>query len=154
MIGTETITTFSQETFQGVINEVKPLLSDHWEEVAYYKDIKLAPDYDLYEEIERKGMLRVFVMRVEGELVGYAAYFIKEHIHYKNTVMAAQDVVFIAKEHRGGSGYKFIKWCDEQLKADGVHIVTQHVKAAHNFGKMLERMDYELMDLIYVRRLI
>jgi hypothetical protein len=50
-------------------------------------------------------------------------------------------------------GGRFIKWCDEQLRAEGVAVVYHHIKAAHNFGPMLERFGYELVDLIYSRRL-
>ena len=65
---------------------------------------------------------------------------------------AVQDIVFIDPECRGG-GFKFIRWCDEQLRELGVNVVTHHIKAAHNFGPALERMGYTLQDLIYSRRL-
>jgi hypothetical protein len=40
-----------------------------------------------------------------------------------------------------------------RLALEGIQVVYHHVKAAHNFGKMLERMDYKLVDLIYAKRL-
>jgi N-acetylglutamate synthase-like GNAT family acetyltransferase len=52
-----------------------------------------------------------------------------------------------------GAGPDLIRYCDEQLRADGCQAVYHHVKAAHNFGPLLKRMGYELVDLIYAKRL-
>lgn len=150
---------FQREHFNPALAlELEPLLVAHYQEVAHYKDIPLAPDFERYFAIEAVDRFRVYTARTRheaedegGKLVGYAAYFVDKHLHYMGHVFAVQDVIFIAPEARG-DGKSFIAWCDDQLKADGVNVVTQHVKAAHNFGPMLERMGYELMDLIYTRK--
>jgi hypothetical protein len=49
--------------------------------------------------------------------------------------------------------YQFIKWVDEQLKAEGVQVVYAHVKSAFNFGSMLRRLGYQDHDVTYARRL-
>ncbi len=150
---TEKKLTFNSESYDESIAGIKLLIEAHWEEVTHYPDIPLAPDYERYKELAESGHLRIFTLRKDQELCGYAVFFITPHIHYKETLIAAQDILFLDKKVRGGSGFKFINWCDQQLKKEGINIVTQHIKAKHNFGKMLERMDYELMDLIYTRRL-
>lgn len=130
-----------------------PLLEKHYHEIAHYKDIELDPDFEQYEKLEQIGALRMFIARDEQEfIVGYAVYFIRHNIHYKSSLQALQDVLFIDPDKRG-FGAKFILWCDQQLKAEGVQIVYHHVKSAHNFGAMLERIGYRLVDLIYTRRL-
>ena len=76
------------------------------------------------------------------------------NIHYQDSLQALQDVIYVDRELRGnGIGKEFIKWCEEQLRADGVQAIYQHVKNKHNFGPMLETMGYELVDLIYAKRL-
>lgn len=150
--------------------EIKPLISAHWEEIAHFKDIPLDPDFALYQKIQDAGNIRVFTVRdhedhapdpscpMDGnvcevkKLVGYALYFTKVNLHYKSSNQAVQDILFIHPDHRG-AGRKFIAWCDEQLRAEGIQAVYQHMKAKHNFGPMLERIGYELQDLVYVRRL-
>ena len=98
-------------------------------------------------------MLRVFTARTpENELVGYAVYFVRPHLHYKSSLNAFQDILYIRKDVRGLGG-SFIFWCDDQLRKEGVQVVAQHIKAAHNFGPLLEKVGYTLMDLIYVKRL-
>lgn len=135
------------------MNEAMPLLYMHWKEIAHYQDIKLEPAFDKYEQLDAEGALRVYTARDDGGLlIGYSVYFLRYNLHYRSSLNALQDVLFIHPNHRGMGG-KFIKWCDEQLKEEKVQAVYHHVKAQHNFGPLLERMGYELVDLIYARRL-
>lgn len=144
---------FNVEVFQNTREEIQPLIEKHWREVAHYQDIPLSVDWEGYKRVEDAGALRFYTVRTdEDELIGYCVYFVKHNLHYQESLQASQDIIFIAKEHRG-QGAKFIQWCDEQLKADGVQAVYQHVKSAHNFGPMLERIGYQLVDLIYAKRL-
>lgn len=143
---------YKRETVAGVLDEIKPLLQKHWEEIAHYKDIPFAPDYDQYLKADLMGMVRVYIAREEGVLIGYSVYFVRPNLHYSTSLQAYQDLIYVDKSRRG-FGLLFMLWCDKQLKADGVQVVATHIKAAHNFGPALERIGYELMDLIYVKRL-
>lgn len=146
--------TFKRETANSeLFHELMPLLEKHYHEIAHYKDIPLDPDFEQYEKLEQIDALRAFIARDDlGVMVGYAVYFIRHNIHYRSSKQALQDILFIDPERRG-FGAKFILWCDKQLRAEGVQITYHHVKAAHNFGAMLERLGYRLVDLIYTRRL-
>lgn len=136
-----------------LFEELAPLFQKHYEEIAHYKDIVLDPDWEQYDLLERAGALRVYIARdSSGHVVGYAVYFIRNNPHYKNSRQALQDILFIDPDKRG-FGAKFILWCDKQLKEEGVQVTYHHVKAKHNFGPMLERLGYHLVDLIYARRL-
>lgn len=144
---------FSKSSIKACLEESKPLLQKHWDEISHYKDIPLDPDYDQYLKLEELGITRMFSARTkEGMLVGYALFLIRPHIHYKTCIMAYQDIIFIDPSRRG-IGMFFIQFCDEELKKEGINVVSQHVKNKFNFGPMLEKIGYELMDLIYVRRL-
>lgn len=145
--------TFQREKLQDIFDEMLPLFERHWEEITFYKDIKLDVNTEAYYEMEDSGRLRIYTAREkDGKLIGYGAYMMRQNIHYKSSYQALQDVLFIDKEKRGFGG-KFILWCDNQLKKEGVQVVYQHIKASHNWGKMAERLGYELQDLIYSKRL-
>jgi hypothetical protein len=136
-----------------LIEEAYPLLRKHYHEIAHYKDIALDPDFEKYILLENEEILRVFTARDENDvLVGYIVFIVAKNLHYKNTVQANQDVMFIDHEKRG-VGRKFIEFCDEELKKEGVISVSQHIKAAHNYGTLLIKIGYELVDLVYSRRL-
>lgn len=144
---------FQREPIARLWAEMTPLLEAHYREVAHYQDIPLEPDYAAYQTLEDIGIFRIYTTRLEnGNLVGYAAYLIAPHLHYRSVLNATMDVVYIAPEYRG-MGRQFIEWCDQQLKVDGVETVTQHVKVAHDFSPMLERMGYEWVEKILIRRL-
>jgi len=164
-------------------HEAMPLLVAHKQEIAHYADIRLEPDVQLYAANEQAGILRCYTARTDteirhgfsfparyqplnegapvvrdkvtraGALVGYALFFVRSNPHYKSSVQAVQDVIYVDPSMRGGTGYRFIAWCDAQLAAEGVQAVYHHVKAAHDFGRLLERQGYELVDLIYAKRL-
>lgn len=141
------------ENLDTSLEEAKPLLQKHWDEIAHYKDIPLNPDYDHYYKMEKAGMLKIYTARdQEARMIGYAVYILSPALHYKQSMVARQDIIYIDPQHRG-VGLFLLKWCDEQLKSLGVQIVCHHVKAVHNFGPSLQRMGYELQDLIYTKRL-
>lgn len=136
-----------------LFNEAWPLLKSHYKEIAHYPDIELDPEFETYLNLDKAGVLRTFTARDEmGLLTGYALFFVRANIHYKSSIQAVQDVLYVDKTRRG-FGAKFIFWCDEQLALEGVQAVYHHVKQAHNFGPILLRMGYSLVDLIYSKRL-
>lgn len=155
------------ETF---IGEISPLLRDHWREIAHYPDIPLEPDYGVYRALAEAGMLRIYTVREPAamldvttgqeadygvaRLTGYAVFILRRAPHYKSSLEATQDILYLAPALRGRTiGAQFIRWCDGRLRGDGVQVVIHHVKRAHNFGPMLERMGYEATDLLYRKRL-
>lgn len=138
---------------QALIDEMTPLWKKHYDEIALYKDIPLAPNLTMYARAAEMGYLTIFTARQADKLVGYEVLFVSPHPHYQSAIMATQDILFLDKSMRGGlNGYKFIKWCDIQLRAMGVHLVMQHVKKNHDFSPLLMRMGYIEHDKIYSRR--
>ena len=133
---------------------VEALLERHWREIAHYQDIELNVDWSVYEQAEALGKLRIFTARVDDELVGYAVFFVNHNPHYKDSLQAVQDILFLAPEHRKGRiGFGLLAFADMQLAGEGVQATYHHSKAAHNIGPLLERMGYELVDVIYAKRL-
>lgn len=161
--------TFARERFTDVLfSEMMPLLERHWTEVAHYPDIPLAVDMSVYERAESNDALRIFTVREpltpsdafmmghlfpDGLLVGYAVYFVRANPHYASSVQAVQDVIYVSPSCRGRTGGMLIAYADQELAAEGVQAVYHHVKTAHNWGKLLERMGYEAVDVIYAKRL-
>lgn len=146
---------FSEEIFdEEFVEEINPLVENHYQEIAHFKEIELNPDYSKYIHLYNEGRLKLFTVRdqEDGELVGYAIFSVNYNLHYKQSLQALQDVIYIKPERRG-FGKKFIDFCDSQLKDMGVEAVYHHVKVEHNFGPLLEKLGYELIDLVYGKRL-
>lgn len=147
--------TFSRELLTDkLIAEFMPLLQEHYLEIAHYQDIELDPDWNAYMAMQANGAVRIFTARSAetGELIGYNCYFVRYNPHYRKSLQASNDVIFISKKHRG-FGSAFIDWCDEQLRAEGVQVAYHHVKFAHDWSALLERKGYVKQDKIMSRRL-
>jgi GNAT superfamily N-acetyltransferase len=156
---------YQREFAHELWGEIMPLLVRHKDEIAHFKDIELNPDVEAYNRCEEQGVLRCFTARsmcasyesgelMPGVLVGYAVYFVRPNPHFKDSLQASQDVLFILPEYRRGRiGLRLIEFADQVMKAEGVQAVYQHVKVKHDFSPLLERLGYELVDRLYARRL-
>lgn len=143
-----------RERVAEVWDEMQPLLVAHWDEIAHYHDIPLNIDREGYEAVERAGALRIFTVRADGQLVGYAVFVVRRNMHYLDSLQAVQDVLFLHPAwRRANVGRELIEFADEMLRRDGVQVVYQHVKLAYDFGPLLERMGYERIETIWGRRL-
>jgi DNA-binding Lrp family transcriptional regulator len=145
---------FNLETLAQAKPDGEPLLRRHWAEIAHYQDIPYAPRWEVYETLERAGILRIYTARLDGDLIGYAVYALGYNMHYGSSLEATEDVLFLVPEQRKGRvGLKLIKFTDALLKVEGVQLVKRHVKFAHDHGRILQRMGYEAIDAIYGKRL-
>lgn len=146
--------TFRRESIEDVRGEIEPLLKAHYDEIAHYPDIALDVDWATYRELEKNGALLIFTLRDGGLLRGYAVFVVKFNLHYRTSRQAVQDVLYLDPDLRKQMlGARFIQWCDEQLTAEGVQVVYQHVKHAHDFGRTLQRLGYESIETVWGKRL-
>lgn len=150
------VTVYQRESIRDVYVEAIPLLQAHYREIAFYPDIPLDPDWPVYFGAEDQGYLRIYTARLHDQLIGYAAFFVRLNIHYCGSKQAAQDVIYVSSEYRKGRvGLGLIRFCERELKAEGVQVVMQHSKhdPKHVYGSLLMRLGYSHMDDIYVKRL-
>lgn len=167
---------FGQEVLTDLfLGEAWSLIRAHKLEVAHYADIELEPDVDAYLEKQRLGGLRLFTARSTtnvrfgrigiheyippekmvsaGDLIGYAIFVVAPNAHYKSSLQATQDVLYIEKAYRKGTGRQFISYCEDRLREEGVQAVYQHLKAKHDHPETMAALGYELVDYVYAKRL-
>ena len=142
---------FTREEYsENLITEMLPLFIEHHEEIRGLKNVPIDPNFRMYEDCAKAGILRIYTVRVGPNLCGYQVFMVMNHPHSKHSLQANQDILFLTRRARlGFAGYRFIKWCGEQLKAEGVKVIHQHISARNDFGRLLERMGYHLEDLVY-----
>lgn len=141
--------TYQVDNFANSLDGVKALAGMHWEEVGLYKDkIMLDPDWDKFLVLDKAGIVRLPTVRKDGIMIGYAIFMLYPLIHYKSHTAAVNDAVFLLPKHRGVVGYKFIKYCHEQMLKEAPR-VTWHLKVAHDWGNVLKHLGYELEEYLY-----
>lgn len=144
--------TFQREKAQDIFEEIIPLTLKHWREIAPDNSIPPDPDFERYALLEDSDGLRCFTVRDDNEeLVGYAVFFLYKHQHSRNVLQAVSDLIFIDPAKRGG-GHTFLKWCDEKLKEDGAKLIYYGVSTKLDFGLMLERRGYNMVNVIYSKK--
>jgi hypothetical protein len=102
----------------------------HWREAGLMKDaMPLDIDVERYKLLDKTGAFKVFAMMFGGEPVGYAAYFVSPHLHYKSTVWAVSDTFYIAPEHRtlftAIGLFRFVEQCLREDGAEMMHTTTE-----------------------------
>lgn len=133
-----------------VVPEASELLELHYQELTLNKDkIKLKPIWPRYMALEEAGMFAVFTARDDKKLVGYSAFFLNQHMHYEDTMVASNDVLFLHPDYRlGMTGIKLLKYSEKELQARGVNKVTWHAKLDTNLIPLLIRLGYKNEELV------
>ncbi len=151
----ESAVRYQRERLADLWAELAPLIEAHYREISVYPDIPLDPDKERYRQAEDAGMIHCYTARTAaGALIGYAWFVVNTNLHYRSSLQAMQDVIFIHPEHRRGRvGMGLIAHCDDSLRAAGVQVVYHHTKVHHDFGRLLERLGYSLNERVYARRL-
>ena len=144
---------YQVEKIKDILPELKGLIQDHWEEVAWYKDkIPLSPDYDRYLQMEELGMIHTVTVRYEDELIGYDINFVSPHLHYSSTKYAANDIIFLHPLHRGaGVALGMLNFAEEKLKEEGVSVITIHMKVDNPFKSLMDLAGFKHQEYIYSR---
>jgi hypothetical protein len=139
----------SRENLATFQTEAQVLLEQHYQELTLHKEyIKLSVDWDKYYKLESAGGFVLITARDKGKLIGYSAFFISNHIHYKNTKIAMNDVLFLHKDYRKGSaGIKLIKESEKIMKELNVSKIIWHVKLSNDFTPILKRMGYVVEEV-------
>ncbi len=120
------------------------LLEQHYEELTRNKEvIKLNVDWDAYRAMEKSGRLVAIGVWDSGELLGYSVFFLSRHMHYKDSLMALNDVLFLRQDKRKGSlGIKLIKKSENILEGCGVTKILWHCKYGTVAGELLKKLGY------------
>lgn len=146
--------TFHVESFAGSYEEAVPLIAQNWAELSDNPDIALDLNIDIYIQMEQAGLLRVYVARDEGRIVGYSLNFLSAGLHFKHIKQSTQDVVYTDPLRRNEMwGVNFITFITMQLESEEVDIIYQNAKVKHPaLGRVLTALGYEPVEIIYQKR--
>lgn len=136
------------EKFSDVIEEAKPLLFRHWEEIALDHDrVPLDPDWERYAELNDKGALSIVTMRRNGALVGYSVMIVARGFHYQSTLEARMDIFWIAPEVRGRmGGVRLFKAVEAELRRRGVKRIYCGSKLHKDSSRLFQAMGYRPIE--------
>lgn len=131
-----------------IVDEIKPLLHKQFQETEQHiTGLELNPDYDRYVQLCNLGFLKCITCRINGELIGYAIFFIQPHIHHKTCLTALEDLYYIAPDHRAGRvAYKLFVESEKLLKANNVKRIIMSCKTYLDQTRLFEHLGFTLYE--------
>ena len=100
------------------------------------------------------GVLKIYTVRSDLELVGYAVFVVEIMLHHKTVTRAVCDTIFISKGSRKGyNGVDLIKFCESQLKRIGVSVINIGTNSKRDLSKLFDRLGYSPCETVFSRRI-
>lgn len=143
--------TAQPERFAPFLEEVKPLLPLHWEELALDKgSVPLSPQFDEYLARDAKGMVLTVTLRDAGELVGYFVGFVAPGLHYSTCLTLHLDIFWCRPDKRDGTaGLKLFKAVEKEAKRRGVQRMFVGSKLHKDASRLFEALKYRPVETVY-----
>jgi GNAT superfamily N-acetyltransferase len=139
------------ESLRSNLEELKPLLPLHWEELALNKDkVPLDPQYDLYLAREDAGQLLMVVLREAGKMVGYFVGFIAPGLHYQTCLTLTMDIFYVHPSVRARfGGVRLFKAVQAEAKRRGVQRMFVGSKCHADASRLFEALGYKEVERYY-----
>ena len=143
------------EDFTGTLEELKPLLPLHYEELALNKDsVPLDPQYDIYLARDERGEVCFVTLREGGALIGYFIGFIAPGLHYKTCLTCTMDIFYVREDHRGKrGGIKLFRAVETELRRRGVQRWFVGSKCHKDASRLFELMNFDRVEVYYSKML-
>lgn len=140
-----------EEQFGTLLTEIKPLFKQHWEELANNKDIRaLDPDYDAYIQLNNMGIIRIFTVRDDDRLIGYAFFLVAKNLHYKTWKYAVSDIYYLLPEFRKTEvSTRMFTEMETWLRFMGVKSVTIQDKINHSHTNFFVKLGFKPIEQLY-----
>ena len=140
-----------EERLDQYLKEALPLMISNNQEVNLFgRD--LDPDFEAYYALEQNNALKSYILRDQGELVGYCLILLYDHLHHRGMKCAQLDMIYVKPSHRL-SGIKLLRYTEEALTKEGVDVFLQGAPGISRLGGILEKMKYNELETIYIKDL-
>lgn len=146
---------FAVESFDQVRDEIEPLLNDQHGAMRRYEDIPLDPNYAIYKAGSDAGLMLILTARQNGDLVGYALYWIAKNPNHKTVTWANSGPIWLKPSARlPRVGNRLLDFAEQTLRARGVVIMDTDTRHAHpSIRRLLEGRGHEVVNITMSKRL-
>lgn len=144
--------TYTTTTVQECFEEIQKLFENHYEELSVTKQYKLNPDYDVY--LQNSGRIRVILCKDDEAIIGYIVFFVAPHLHYKDCLMAIEDIYYLKPEYRKGTvGIKMFKYAEKHLKSLGINLIKYSTKTHLDNTKLFEYLGCKFIEKVFIKEI-
>lgn len=155
--------TISRESFSPeLFAELLPLAQKCWEEstvqkadsCAYYgeREFQIAPNLEIYQQLEGNGALVIMTLRDGGKLHGYAVGFAYKSLHHKPILGGVTDTFYVEPDYRSYSPVMVEKF-EGAMRELGVNIIGWPTQEGGPVYELLKARGYVGDDVVMEKRL-
>lgn len=141
---------YKEERLHDCLDDIKPLLESHYDELSVTKGYPLSPNYEVYLKMQELGSLVVVTARDKGTLVGYIIFIVSPHLHYTTCKTAMDDIYFIKKEYRTGrTGLRLFQEAEKVLKSHDVSRILLSCKVHLDHSRLFKHLGYKHIEYVF-----
>lgn len=139
------------QDYEAVIGPLQFLHRAHWDETEDYRHSNFQPQYRLLRQYWDWGLLRIWVARCEGKVIGHLTAYVSTSVHTGEQI-ATEDALYVLPEHRKGVGTELVRRALADLKEEGVAEVWATAKPQTRVGLLLKRLRFaHVADSFHIR---
>lgn len=143
----------TREPFEAIWPAIRDLVQAHAQEVEPQgTPRKINIDVPRMIQADRMGLVRVFTLRVDGELAGYCSWNLSWDLESEGLPIATQGAWYVVKGAPWGSAAKLFMVSLDELKQLGVQCVFPHHRLQGRgvkLGKFFEHLGAIPIQLSY-----
>jgi len=129
------------------------LFQAHWEEVGQDKSWEVDMNWPYYEFLESQKMLRIVVLLLDAEPVGYFVFVVSPSLHYRTKVLASSDMFYIMPEHRAQYAVRLFRAAKASARAAGAHKFYLAFKVYKDITALTKRLGFKQIESVAVTTL-
>lgn len=147
--------TFQEESWNDIVEELKPLFALHFtEEAVRHPRLALAPDYEGYAARDRAGILSLTTARDGDQLVGYFLNYVVPSPHYRTTLYGMMDTHYLAPAYRDAqNAMRFFLATEKIMRARGATELLANTKVGLDASALFERLGWRRAAITYAKSL-
>lgn len=135
---------FAIESVASAEAALRELVPAHQREVNEFDEYALDINWPAYRRADQQGRYVLITARSGGDLVGWAGYFVYEHLRHRGSCMAREDWYYVCPEQRGqGIGRRLFELAEQTLQKRGVKRVIMSCKVDHDHTDLIQSLGYQ-----------
>jgi hypothetical protein len=146
--------TFGWERLSILLKEpnIRDLLTSYWQELSPLKGHRLDIDWQRLLRHEAEGIYRIWTVRVNGTLAGFAAFYVQTHMYHKGVLAAVDGGHYLAPAFRdkGRIGWRMWKTAKAALLDEGVQFIMLHDNARRPLMPFFLALGFEPLSTMWI----
>jgi len=146
--------TFGWERLSILLKEpnIRDLLVSYWSELSPLKGHRLDIDWARLLRHEAEGIYRIWTVRVNGTLAGFAAFYVQTHMYHKGVLAAVDGGHYLAPAFRGKGmvGWRMWRSAKAALIEEGVQFIMAHDNAKRPLMPFFLALGFEPLSTMWI----